>query len=238
MSVVAAPPCSGTALRSRQPEISTGWPDQISDSFASKRGRTGIAAPGVSMTQGVRCTMLLDRRYALAGLLLVTAAGCGSPSSTAASKAASSPPAGSSAASPAPIHSTPTTRKPATSRPATSRPATSGPAGTPTPATISLPASLCSATDIAQNAADAYIGALSAGDAKQAAACVLPHTVPSAVTRSLLATAGATAVYLPRDGVDGPSVFGYSGNGKTVDVTVTKQRDGRFWVTKVVVRPA
>jgi hypothetical protein len=101
-----------------------------------------------------------------------------------------------------------------------------------------LPATLCSATDVAQNAADAYLGALSAGDLKQATACVLPHTVPSAVTRSLLARAGATAVYLPRNGVDGPTVFGYSGNGKTVDVTVAKQPDGRFWVTKVVVRPA
>ena len=67
-------------------------------------------------------------------------------------------------------------------------------------------------------------------------ACVLPNTVPAAVTRGLLASAGQTAVYLPRDGVDGPSVFGYRGNGKLVDVTVTKEPDGRFWVTAVSVR--
>jgi len=36
--------------------------------------------------------------------------------------------------------------------------------------------------------------------------------------------------------VDGPSVFGYRGNGKLVDVTVTKESDGRFWVTAVSVR--
>ena len=53
------------------------------------------------------------------------------------------------------------------------------------------------------------------------------------MTRSLLATVRRTAVYLPRDGVDGPSVFGYRGNGKLVDVTVTKEPDGRFWVTRV-----
>ena len=67
-------------------------------------------------------------------------------------------------------------------------------------------------------------------------ACVLPNTVPAALTRSLLASAGSTAVYLPRDGVDGPSVFGYRGNGKLVDVTVSKQPNGQFWVTKVAVR--
>ena len=45
-----------------------------------------------------------------------------------------------------------------------------------------------------------------------------------------------TAVYLPRDGVDGPSVFGYRGSGKLIDVTVSKHPDGQFWVTKVAVR--
>ncbi|MDQ1742679.1 MAG: hypothetical protein QOE23_1018 [Pseudonocardiales bacterium] len=101
---------------------------------------------------------------------------------------------------------------------------------------ISIPPYLCSGTDIAQNAADAYLGALSAGDLEQASACVLPHTVPAAVTRGLLGSGGRTAAYLPRDGVDGPTVFGYRGNGKLIDVTVTKEPDGRFWVTGVAVR--
>ena len=80
------------------------------------------------------------------------------------------------------------------------------------------------------------MGALSAGNAEQAMACVRPNTVPAALTRSLLATAGSTASYLPRDGVDGPSVFGYRGGGKLIDVTVTKQPDGQFRVIKVAVR--
>jgi hypothetical protein len=106
---------------------------------------------------------------------------------------------------------------------------------TPSASEVSIPPYLCDATDRAQNAADAYMGALSAGNEKQAVACVLPGTVPIAVTRGLLATVKGTAVYLPRDGVDGPSVFGYRGNGRSIDVTVAKQHDGRFWVTKVTV---
>lgn len=113
-----------------------------------------------------------------------------------------------------------------------------GQAASPRPSAseVSIPPYLCDATDRAQNAADAYMGALSAGDEKQAVACVLPGAVPIAVTRSLLATVKGTAVYLPRDGVDGPTVFGYQGNRRSIDVTVTRQRDGRFWVTKVAVR--
>ena len=79
------------------------------------------------------------------------------------------------------------------------------------------------------------MGALSANDAQQAAACVRPDTVPAELTRSLLAHATTTAVYLPRDGVNGPSVFGYSGGGKMIDVTVSRQPNGQFWVTKVTV---
>lgn len=181
------------------------------------------------------------RPYALACLLVIASAGCGGSASTAAKQVATGSPA-SSSAQPSAVSSPPTS-SPATSNPATSsrtvsKAATSSSAGKPAPPTMTLPPNLCSATDIAQNAADAYIGALSAGNAREATACVLPHTVPSSVTRSLLGTAGATAVYLPRDGVDGPSVFGYAGNGKAVDVTVTKESDGKFWVTKVVVRPS
>ncbi|MDQ1721818.1 MAG: hypothetical protein QOI26_1552 [Pseudonocardiales bacterium] len=172
--------------------------------------------------------MLLDRQGALAGLLLsVAVAGCGASDNGAAPQASTSPPAASS--------SSISTSAQQSSSPLGSAPASTTPAAPPSSA-ISIPASLCSGADIAQNAADAYMGALSAGNAKQAMACVLPHTVPAALTRSLLAKDGTTAVYLPRDGVDGPSVFGYRGSGKLIDVTVTKQRDGQFWVTQVAVR--
>jgi hypothetical protein len=142
-----------------------------------------------------------------------------SPSTPATSSAASSAAAGSAA-----LVSPPT----AASSSAPASPATS----------ISIPPNLCAATDTAQNTADAYLGALSAGQESQALACVLPGTVPAATTHSLLATEKGTAVYLPRAGADGPTVFGYTGNGKSVDVTVTREADGKTWVTGVSVTPS
>jgi hypothetical protein len=172
--------------------------------------------------------MVLDRRPALAGVLaglLVVATGCGGSQGGTTERPSTSI-AATSAGGPASASSSPTDASPADSSPADSSPS----------GTLSIPPDLCTATDIAQNAADAYLGALSAGQLDQAMACVLPDTVPAAVTRGLLASSGRTAVYLPRDGVDGPSVFGYRGNGKLIDVTVTREPDGRFWVTAVSVR--
>jgi hypothetical protein len=184
--------------------------------------------------------MVLDRRAAPAGvLLLVTLAGCGSHGSAA--QQATSPAATASSTAPPATTAGTTASTPATTRPPSTRPRSSAPAASsvvvaPSSKSITIPAHLCSGADAAQNAADAYMGALSAGNAPEAIACVLPGTVPEALTRSLLATAGSTAVYLPRDGVNGPAVFGYQGNGKSIDVTVDKQPDGQFRVTKVVVR--
>ena len=169
----------------------------------------------------------MDARTSIAGavLLAIALAGCGS-SHRSAGQSVSSPTASAATTSSVPVAGT-----------ATGTMASAGhPTGLPTASAVSIPPYLCEATDQAQNAADAYMGALSAGNQQQALACVLPGTVPVAVTRSLLATVKGTAVYLPRDGVDGPAVFGYQGNGKSIDVTVTKERDGRFWVTRVVVR--
>lgn len=161
-------------------------------------------------------------RFSIAGALLLAVAvtGCGSSHRTD-SPVVSAPPSSSTQAS-----------APGSVAPA-SQP--SG-ASTPSGSAVSITPYLCEATDQAQNAADAYMGALSAGNEKQALACVLPGTVPAAVTHGLLGTTKGTAVYLPRDGVDGPTLFGYQGNGKSIDVTVTKQPDGKFWVTKVAVR--
>ncbi|HEX8079254.1 MAG TPA: hypothetical protein VF557_03510 [Jatrophihabitans sp.] len=196
--------------------------------------------------------MLLDRRSVLAVALLslsLAVAGCDSSRGDSAqqqtsrvattasaslsaplpSPASSSPPAGSAAAS------NPAAGTTAAGSPATSTTVAGTTAPRPPASAVNVGASLCTGADIAQNTADAYMGALSANDAQQASACVLPNTVPATLTRSLLASASTTAVYLPRDGVDGPSVFGYRGSGKMVDVTVSKQPDGRFWVTEVVV---
>jgi hypothetical protein len=168
----------------------------------------------------------MDARMSIAGavLLAITLTGCGSSHRSAEQSVSST------AASPA------TSSVPITGMATGTMAPASHPTGSPTASAVSIPPYLCEATDQAQNAADAYMGALSAGNQKQALACVLPGTVPVAVTRSLLATVKGTAVYLPRDGVDGPVIFGYQGNGKSIDVSVTKERDGRFWVTQVVVR--
>jgi hypothetical protein len=180
--------------------------------------------------------MVLDRRTALPGVLLLLAlAGChGSHSTTAQhlTTAASSP-----------VPTQPASTQPVPTQPASTAPRSSAPRAAssvtvvhPPPSTIAIPAHLCSGMDAAQNAADAYLGALSAGNLSEALACVRPNTVPEALTRSLLAKGGSTAAYLPRAGVDGPTVFGYRGDGKLVDVTVGKQPDGQFQVTKVVIR--
>jgi hypothetical protein len=193
--------------------------------------------------------MVLDRRTAPAGVLFLLAvvlsavAGCdGSHSSTAPQQ--STPPAvtaSSTAQSAAPTSSQPASSPPASTpaRPARTTPVPSRPAATSVavqPPPVTVPAHLCSGMDAAQNAADAYLGALSAGNLAEATACVLPKTVPESLTRSLLAKAGSAVAYLPRDGADGPSVFGYQGSGKLIDVTVGKQSNGQFRVTKVVVR--
>jgi hypothetical protein len=101
---------------------------------------------------------------------------------------------------------------------------------------ISIPPNLCAATDRAQNTADAYMGALSAGDEKEAVACVFGNSVPLSTTRALLAHQQETAVYLPAmGGMDGPTQFDYIGNGLAVRVTVTSPAAGKNWVTGVTV---
>ena len=108
----------------------------------------------------------------------------------------------------------------------------------PTQATsISIPPNLCAATDRAQNTADAYMGALSAGDEKDAVACVYGNSVPLSLTRSLLSHQRETAVYLPAmGGMDGPTQFDYLGNGLSIRVTVTSPAQRKYWVTAVTVR--
>lgn len=79
------------------------------------------------------------------------------------------------------------------------------------------------------------MGALSAGQLDQAQACVLPGSVPAAVTTGLLVQQKQSAAYAPTGQVD-DQVFNYQGAGKTVAVSVTREADGRFWVTNIEVR--
>jgi hypothetical protein len=101
---------------------------------------------------------------------------------------------------------------------------------------ISIPPNLCAATDHAQNTADAYMGALSAGNEKEAVACVFGNSVPLSTTRALLSHQHETAVYLPAEsGLDGPTQFDYVGNGLSIRVTVTAPAQGKNWVTGVSI---
>src|SRR6185437_16641193 len=161
-------------------------------------------------------------RSAVFGTALCLLAGCSASSKPEAAAPVTSP-ASSLVSSPiVPVSTSP------------SAPSTSA---KPTQATsISIPPNLCAATDRAQNTADAYMGALSAGDEKDAVACVYGNSVPLSLTRSLLAHQRETAVYLPAmGGLDGPTQFDYIGNGLAVRVTVTSPADGKNWVTGVTV---
>jgi hypothetical protein len=102
------------------------------------------------------------------------------------------------------------------------------------PTQIALPPNLCAATDNARDTADAYMGSLSAGQLTEALNCVYPGAVPLPVTTSLIAHQANTAVYLPMGQSTAP-VFTYQGNGKTIHVTVTREHDGKTWVTDVQV---
>ncbi|MEO6701447.1 MAG: hypothetical protein ABI140_21290 [Jatrophihabitantaceae bacterium] len=136
-----------------------------------------------------------------------------------------------------PASTTSTAGSKAATKPATSAPAVRTSSHQPAPATsISIPPNLCAATDIAQNTADAYMGALSAGNEKEARACVFGTSVPLATTRSLLGHTAETAVYLPKQGgADGPAKFDYVGAGKSITVTVSRLSDHHTWVTGVTV---
>jgi hypothetical protein len=162
-------------------------------------------------------------RSAVFGTALCLLAGCsGSSKPQAAAPITSSGAEASSAIVPA---STPVSVTSSSARP------------TPSVATsISIPPNLCAATDRAQNTADAYMGALSAGDEKEAVACVYGNSVPLSLTRSLLAHQRETAVYLPAmGGLDGPTQFDYIGNGMSIRVTVTSPAQRKYWVTAVTV---
>ena len=105
-------------------------------------------------------------RSAVFGTALCLLAGCSGSSKPQAAAPVTSSPARRRARRP----SRPTRRLPPPSTSA--RP-------TPSVATsISIPPNLCAATDRAQNTADAYMGALSAGDEKEAVACVYGNSVP------------------------------------------------------------
>jgi hypothetical protein len=94
---------------------------------------------------------------------------------------------------------------------------------------------LCAGADQPEDAADAYMGALSAGQTSRAQACVQSGTVPDSVTLSLSTPTARTAVYLPDPSGSSGNTFAFEGAGKHVKVTVSAQPGGTYLVTAVTV---
>jgi hypothetical protein len=101
-------------------------------------------------------------------------------------------------------------------------------------ATAALP-DLCAGVEQPEDAADAYMGALSAGQVDRAQACVEPGTVPLSTTQSLSATASRSDVYLPDPPTPGSSTFTCRGEGKTIRVTAGTVPGNTFRVTAVAI---
>ncbi|HEX3337229.1 MAG TPA: hypothetical protein VHS54_12275 [Jatrophihabitans sp.] len=125
---------------------------------------------------------------------------------------------------------------PATSSPSVPSPPTEGPPGIPSITGLpSLPAGAvnpCQYASDASAAATIYIGLAELGQDATAQACVYQNRVPASVTASLHAS--GTSLYAPNGSSTGPTFRFTSVDGKSqVEVTVTKESDGKYWVTKV-----
>jgi hypothetical protein len=81
-------------------------------------------------------------------------------------------------------------------------------------------------------AATTYVGLAEIGETGFAQACVYKNTVASSVTASI--DASGTALYSPTGNVSGSTTeFGSIDGTTTLEVTATKKRDGKYWITKV-----
>ncbi len=88
---------------------------------------------------------------------------------------------------------------------------------------------LCSATDSAEQAARVYVSAASLGQAQLAQSCVYHDTVSKAVTTSL-----RSGEFYTLSGSSGATFTFRSVNGSsTITVKVTKESDGKYWITAV-----
>jgi hypothetical protein len=115
-------------------------------------------------------------------------------------------------------------------------PSISVPTSVPSLSSIpSFPAGLsnpCQYASSASTAATIYIGLAEIGQDATAQACVYQNSVPASVTASLHAS--GTSLYAPNGSSTGPKFEFTSVDGTSkVEVTVTKESDGKFWITKV-----
>jgi hypothetical protein len=130
-------------------------------------------------------------------------------------------PASGVASTPTALPSSPSTEVPSVIPSITSIP--SLPAGAVNP---------CQYASSASTAATIYVGLAEIGQDATAQACVYQNSVPASVTASLHAS--GTSLYAPNGSSTGPTFEFNSVDGKSkVEVTVTKQSDGKYWVTKV-----
>jgi hypothetical protein len=88
---------------------------------------------------------------------------------------------------------------------------------------------LCSATDSAEQAARVYVSAASLGQANLAQSCVYHDAVSKSVTTSL-----RSGEFYTLSGSSGSTFTFRSVNGSsTITVKVTKESDGKYWITYV-----
>jgi hypothetical protein len=92
----------------------------------------------------------------------------------------------------------------------------------------------CSLAGAPAQAATIYVGLAEIGQTANAQACVYRTTVPSSVTASIGAGQGSSHLYVPSSGGTG-SVFTFTtvDGSSRLQVTITKESDGKLYVTRV-----
>lgn len=128
----------------------------------------------------------------------------------------------------------------ASSGPSQSFPSASIPVAPPSIAlpSISIPTGLpslglgsfCASTVSAFTTAQVYIGAVEIGSPDIAQGCVYQDSVPASVTRRL---GTGHRFYTPTGSQSGPVFEFRSSDGGKVEITVTKESDGKYYITKV-----
>jgi hypothetical protein len=82
--------------------------------------------------------------------------------------------------------------------------------------------------DSAQDVAYAFAAAIDVGSSDLAQSCIYQGSVPASAIAPLLGTD-----FEPVDYSDDTSPISFSGGGRTISVTLTKEADGKYWVTGV-----
>jgi hypothetical protein len=120
------------------------------------------------------------------------------------------------------------------------------PTGIPTVPSISIPSipgvsgipsipnisNLCGFAGDPESAATAYVSLAEVGQTSEAQGCVFQNSVPESVTASLAAK-DTSGYYAPAGSSGGKYEFDSLQGSHHLEVTMTKESDGMYWVTKV-----